>query len=111
MTTSDEEVKSKRHRTLVLCDAVTVPKEDLNSGLGGDDAMREVFSQTPGRSQMQVTVRPIEYPGKRVAAGKHTEAIEPAPDDEELRAFDAELEAIASAEREAAADADLIHLA
>ncbi len=50
----------------------------------------------------------IPYPGRRVVAGARTDADDFEP--ETVRAFEAELEIIASAERDAASDADLIHL-
>jgi hypothetical protein len=52
--------------------------------------------------------RSIKYPGKKVAAGKRTDTSPPKPDS--IQAFEEGLEEIASAERDAASDADLIHL-
>jgi hypothetical protein len=53
--------------------------------------------------------QPIRYPGERVAAGKRTDT--PPPDEQTSEAFEEGLREIASAERDAANDSDLIHLA
>lgn len=75
-------------------------------------------SARPGDSRAdpggRVTVRrarPIRYPGEQIAAGESTGAFDTPPEAHERKAFEDELERIACAEREAAQDADLIHLA
>src|SRR5579871_3598326 len=65
---------------------------------------------TGGRKNMPTPTleETFAYPGERIGVGEPTDVTE-VPADDEIEAFELELDAIASAEREAASDADLIH--
>jgi hypothetical protein len=64
----------------------------------------------PEDTMTTTLARPIKFPGAQISAGEPS-LPEAALDGEELAGFESELGEIALAEREAAADSDLIHLA